>query len=111
MKAAIPVLGLNQKSVAGLSVRAPVKVLAWWLPRRTTLALQWVSARLGMRRYARATKAISRAERPPGRKLNWIKRNVVRLENQDAELAINVIILGLTPFSAAHSILIQTVFK
>jgi len=72
-------LGLEEESLAGLNGSAPLKVaLAWWLRRRTTVSLRWVSERLSMGHYTRVTQAISRAERRPGRKLNQIKRKLVR---------------------------------
>jgi hypothetical protein len=55
-------------------------VLAWWLRRRTTVSLRWVSERLGMGHYTRVTQAIHRAECRPGRKINQIKRKLERLE-------------------------------
>jgi hypothetical protein len=41
--------------------------------------LRWVSERLSMGHYTRVTQAVSRAERRPGRKLNQIKRKLLRL--------------------------------
>ena len=85
LERAIRVLGLKEESVAELSASAPVKVvLAWWLRRRTTVSLRWVSDRLRMGHYTRVTQAISRAERRPGRKLNQFKCKLVRLGNADA---------------------------
>ena len=84
LERAFRVLGLKEESVAGLSGSAPVKVvLAWWLRRRTTVSLRWVSDRLCMGHYTRVTQAVSRAERRPGRKLNQIKRKLLRLGNAE----------------------------
>ncbi len=84
LERAFRVLGLKEQSVAGLSGSAPEKVvLAWWLRRRTTVSLRWVSERLCMGHYTRVTQAVSRAERRPGRKLNQIKRKLLRLGNAE----------------------------
>lgn len=78
-------LGLKDETVAGLSRSAPVKVaLAWWLRRRTTVSLRWVSDRLGMGHYTRVTQSISLAERRPGRKLKQIKTKLLQLGNAEA---------------------------
>ena len=85
MARAFALLGLKEESVAGLSRNAPAKVvLAWWLRRQTTVSLRWVSDRLCMGHYTRVTQAVSRAERRPGRKLNQIKRKLLRLGNAEA---------------------------
>ena len=84
LERAFRVLGLKQQSVA-LSGSAPEKVvLAWWLRRRTTVSLRWVSQRLCMGHYTRVTQAVSRAERRPGRKLNQIKRKLGAVGNAAA---------------------------
>ena len=85
LERAFRVLGLKEESVAGLSASAAaVKVVrAWWLRRRTTVSLRWVSDRLGMGHNTRVSQAISRVERRPGRKLNPIKSKLVRLGNAD----------------------------
>ena len=76
--------------VAGLSGSAPEKVaLAWWLRRRTTVSLRWVSERLSMGHYTRVTQAVSRAERRPGRKLNQIKRKLFRLGTGKKDLNLS----------------------
>jgi hypothetical protein len=60
--------------------KGPEKVvLAWWFRRRTTVSLRWVSERLSMGHYTRVTQAVSRTERRLGRKLNQIKRKLLRL--------------------------------
>src|SRR6266496_3213901 len=80
LERAFRVLGLKDQSVAGLRGSDPEKVvMAWWLRRRTTVSLRWVSERLSMGHYTRVTQAVSRAERRPGRKLNQIKRKLFRL--------------------------------
>ncbi len=43
------------------------------------------------------TQAIRRAERPPGRQINPIKRKLERWESREQTGPENVIILGLTP--------------
>ena len=58
-------------------------MLAWWLRRRTTVSLRWVSERLGMGHYTRVTQAINRAGRQQGWKLNRIKRKLARLETMN----------------------------
>ncbi len=55
-------------------------VLAWWLRENTTVTLRWVSERLEMGHYTRATQAISRMSRRPGRKLEKIKRQLLAIE-------------------------------
>ena len=85
LERAFRLLGLKEESVAGLNRSAPVKVvLAWWLRRRTTVSLRWVSDRLCMGHYTRVTQAISRAERQPGRRLTQMKCKLVRLGNAEA---------------------------
>ena len=80
LKRAMRVLKLNESSLKQWPKSAPEKVvLAWWLRRRTTVSLRWVSERLGMGHYTRVTQAIGRAERRPGRKLNRIKRKLMHL--------------------------------
>jgi len=81
LKRALRALGLNEEGVERIPKGAPEKVvLAWWLRRRTTVSLRWVSKRLGMGHYSRVTQAINRAGRRPGRKLNQVKRKLARLE-------------------------------
>jgi hypothetical protein len=81
LKRALRVLSLNEAALERMSKGAPEKVvLAWWLRRRTTVSLRWVSERLGMGHYSRVTQAINRAGRRPGWKLNRIKRKLARLE-------------------------------
>ena len=57
-------------------------VLAWWLRRRTTVSLRWVSERLGMGHYTRVTQAVSRMERKPGRRLKQIRAKLEQLEKK-----------------------------
>jgi hypothetical protein len=81
LKRALRALGLNEVAVGRMPKGAAEKVvLAWWLRRRTTVSLRWVSERLGMGHYSRVTQAINRAGRRPGWKLNRIKRKLARLE-------------------------------
>jgi len=82
LQRALQVLGLNEEVVERTPKGAPEKlVLAWWLRRRTTVSLRWVSERLGMGHYTRVTQAIRRTERQPSRKINQIKCKLKRLEN------------------------------
>jgi REP element-mobilizing transposase RayT len=82
LQRAFRALGLDEGAVERLAKGASEKVaLAWWLRRRTTVSLRWVSERLGMGHYTRVTQAIRRAERQPGRKINQIKRKLARLES------------------------------
>jgi putative transposase len=84
LQRALRALGLNEVGVERMPKGAPEKVvLAWWLRRRTTVSLRWVSERLGMGHYTRVTQAINRAGRRPGWKLNRIKRKLVRLETMN----------------------------
>jgi putative transposase len=53
--------------------------LAWWLRRRTTASLRWVTERLEMGHYSRVTQAVYRTEHLPGRKLGPLKRRLQRL--------------------------------
>ncbi|HEV2435612.1 MAG TPA: transposase [Verrucomicrobiae bacterium] len=78
-------LSLNEAALERLPKGAPEKVvLAWWLRRRTTVSLRWVSERLSLGHYTRVTQAISRVERRPGRKINQIKCKLARLESGKA---------------------------
>ena len=54
--------------------------LAWWLRRRTTVTLRWVSERLGMGHYTRVTQAVSRLNRKPARKLCRLRDALLALE-------------------------------
>ena len=75
-------MGLDEGGVERLPKGAPEKVvLAWWLRRRTTVSLRWVSERLGMGHYTRVTQAIRRVDAEPGRKIKQIKRKLERLES------------------------------
>jgi hypothetical protein len=67
-------LGLIGARLELLPKGAPEKVaLAWWLRRRTTVSLRWVSERLGMGHYTRVTQAVSRMDQKPGRKLRLLR--------------------------------------
>ena len=81
LQRALRALGMDEGAVERMPKGAPEKVvLAWWLRRRMTVSLRWVSERLRMGHYTRVTQAIRRAERLPGRKTNQIKRKLERLE-------------------------------
>jgi hypothetical protein len=74
LERALQVLEMDKKSLELLPKAAPEKVvLAWWLRKNTTVTLRWVSERLGMGHYTRATQATSRMSRRPGRKLEKLK--------------------------------------
>jgi hypothetical protein len=82
LQRAFRALGLNEGLVERLPKGAAEKVVAaWWLRRKTTVSLRWVSERLGMGHYSRVTQAIRRAERQPGRKIKQIKRKLERLQS------------------------------
>jgi hypothetical protein len=82
LRRAFRVLGLDENAVERLAKGAVEKVaLAWWLRRRTTVSLRWVSERLGMGHYTRVTQAIRRVERRPGRKIKQIQRKLEHLQS------------------------------
>jgi REP element-mobilizing transposase RayT len=84
LKRALRALGLDEEAVGRMPKGAPEKVaLAWWLRRRTTVSLRWVSERLGMGHYSRVTQAIRRTECRPSRKINQIKRKLEWLERTE----------------------------
>jgi hypothetical protein len=63
---------------------APEKTaLAWWLRERTTVSLRWVSEELGMGHYTRASQAVSRLQRKPGRKLEGLRRLLLKAEAEN----------------------------
>jgi putative transposase len=75
-------LGLTPSDLAQLPRGAPQKVaLAWWVRRQTTVSLRWLSERLVMGHDTRVTKAVSRMNRKPGRKLEPLRRTLTALEN------------------------------
>jgi REP element-mobilizing transposase RayT len=85
LRRAFRALGLDEGAVERLAKGAAEKVvLAWWLRRRTTVSLRWVSERLGMGHYTRVTQAIRRTEYQPGRKIKQIKRKLERLQSLEA---------------------------
>jgi hypothetical protein len=58
---------------------APEKtVLAWWLRAGTTMSLRWVGEGLGMGHYTRVTQAMSRMSRKPGKRLEELKRRLLK---------------------------------
>jgi len=74
-------LGLKESAIEQMAKGAAEKVvLAWWLRRRTTVSLRWVSERLGMGHYTRVTQALSRLERQPDWKLKRMRRKLEQLE-------------------------------
>ena len=78
-------LGLDEGAVERLGKGAAEKVVAaWWLRRRTTVSLRWVSERLGMGHYTRVTQAIRRAECKPGRKVRPMKHKLERLKRLES---------------------------
>jgi hypothetical protein len=87
LQRAFRALGLEEGAMERLPKGTAEKVvLAWWLRRRTTVSLRWVSERLGMGHYTRVTQAIYRTEHQPGRKINQIKRKLARLERMENTL-------------------------
>jgi len=77
-------LKLSAKELERKPKGAPEKVvLAWWLRRRTTVTLRWVSERVGMGHYTRVTQAVSRAERKPARKLRALREMLLALETSE----------------------------
>jgi len=81
LKRALGLLGVKEAALLGSGRGAWEKaVLAWWLRRRTTVSLRWVSERLGMGHYSRVSQAVSRMERKPARKLKQMKRRSIRWE-------------------------------
>ena len=77
-------LGLGAKELRDLPKSAAEKtVLAWWLRERTTVTLRWVSQALEMGHYPRVTQAVSRMRRHPDRKLEKMKRPLLRTEKKD----------------------------
>ena len=76
-------LELKDDRLKSMAKEAAEKVvLAWWLRRRTTVSLRWVSERLGMGHYTRVTQAVSRMERKPGRRLKQIRAKLEQLEKK-----------------------------
>jgi len=74
-------LGISKSELISLPKATPEKVaLAWWLRRRTTVPLVWVSRRLQMGHYTRVTQAISRMNRKPGGKLKPLRDHLLKLE-------------------------------
>ncbi len=82
LKHGLGVLGLSDAGMKALPKGAGEKmVLAWWLRRRTTVSLRWLSERLAMGHVSRVSQAISVVKRRPGRKLEQLKRKLIRLEH------------------------------
>jgi putative transposase len=81
MKKGMTALGLTPVRLEQLPGTAPEKVaLAWWLRRRTTVSLAWVSDRLRMGHYTQVTQAVSRMNRKPGRALRLVRKKLLTLE-------------------------------
>jgi len=80
-------LGITMAELVGLPRRAPEKVaLAWWLRRRTSASLRWVSERLQMGHYTTVTQAVSRMNRKPGRKLRALREILAGSEYQQTPM-------------------------
>ena len=81
LKRALRRLGLSGGRWKELPKSAPEKmVLAWWLRRRTTVSLRWLSERLAMGHFTRVSQAVGRVKRRPGRKLEELKRKLIGQE-------------------------------
>jgi len=79
-------MAIIDQELNALPKGAPAKVaLAWWLRQRSTVPFRWVSQRLGMGHYTRVTQAISRMNRRPARKLEGIKRKLLKLKDAKTE--------------------------
>ena len=64
---------------------APEKtVLVRWLRERTVVSLRWVGRALAMGHYTRVTQAVRRMKRKPARKLQALKRRLLRAEGKHA---------------------------
>ena len=84
LEAGLEGLGLRWATLKQMPKGAPEKLaLAWWLRERTVVSLRWVSERLEMGHYTRVTQAISRLNRRPGRKLEKLKRTLMRIADQN----------------------------
>jgi hypothetical protein len=83
LKKAMRALELSEESLKVLPKGSPEKaVLAWWLREHTTVSLRWVSERLQMGHYTRATQAIGRVTRKPTREQKRVKRKLTDLTQQ-----------------------------
>ena len=81
LAAGLRALGLSEVQLKRLTKGALEKVaLAWWLRGRTTVSLTWVSERLKMGHYTRASKAISRMNRKPARKLSRLRKALEKVD-------------------------------
>jgi REP element-mobilizing transposase RayT len=78
LREALAVLGLSVGELGERPKGAPEKaVLAWWLRRRTTVSLRWVSERLAMGHFTRVSQAIGQFQRRPVRRQGQLKRLLV----------------------------------
>ncbi len=83
-KKGMSALGLTPARLERLPRSAPQKVaLAWWLRRRTTVSLAWVSERLQMGHYTRVTQAVSRMNRKTGRVYRPLRETLLALDKKD----------------------------
>jgi REP element-mobilizing transposase RayT len=81
LAAGLDALGLSSGQFSQLPKAAPEKVaMAWWLRRRTTVPLRWVCERLHMGHYTRASQAVSRMNQEPGRKLDALRKRLLKLD-------------------------------
>ena len=76
----LKLLGIKEVEKMPKSAREKV-ALAWWLRERTTVSLRWVSQRLEMGHYSRASQAVSRMARRPGRQLEQLKQKLMDSES------------------------------
>jgi len=85
LEQAMQALGLNRTSLEELPKGSPEKLaLAWWLRERTVVSLRWVGQALAMGHYTRVTQAVSRMKLKPARKLQALKRRLLKAEEKHA---------------------------
>jgi len=81
LREALDALHLAEADLDEMRKGAPEKkVIAWWLRKRTTMSLAWISDRLRMGHPATVSHAVSQAKRGGNRGLERLKREVERLE-------------------------------
>jgi putative transposase len=84
LKRGLAALGLESPALAALPKGAPEKLaLAWWIRRRTTVPLRWVSERLAMGHYSRVTHDLSQATRKPNPKIQRLRNKLLRIAEEE----------------------------